>query len=235
MKLLFFLLFPVVLFSQIRTDLEVFQNSHGEVFSVANRTFKSYSGIDGSPYVDSSFEKIKIEGFDGSLPLLRYNAYEDEMEFMDVEGKLNYVVKAGEMRILFVKKNKLYALLNYEFEGKRSNGYLVEIAEKNEGVGLYKRERIEIVEYNNSTTNTYLKTKDPYFERQKDIYILRFGSDFVRVPKNMKEFKALLESKGIDKSDIDKVFKEKYNINKESDLLNLIRSINKHMVKTKSE
>lgn len=220
--LLTFLL-PSFYFSQTKTELEVFGNSRGSVFDVVNRTFKSYSGIDGSPYLDGFFHPISIEGYGKKLPNVRYNAYEDEMEFMIGED-LNYVVKQNDLRLTFSDIDKTYLLTHYQFEGKNIFGYLVELL----GTGkykLYKKEKIQIVEYNNNTTNTYLKDKNPYFDREKDIYLINDDGIYKKLPKNIKDLISLLNIANA-QSVLDFAKSSNINLKNENDQIKLFQFIN---------
>lgn len=225
-NLAIFILLPGIYTAQVKTELEVFNNSRGSVFDVTNTNFKSYEGIDGSPYFSETFSPIKIEGYNKFLPNLRYNAYEDEMEFK-ADNVLNYVVKAGEMSIYFTDLNKTYVLKKYTLDGKPINGYLVELVEGKKGISLLKKESKHIVEYNNNTTNTYLKEKNPAFQAVKDILIISIGENYYRIPKNLKELKSLSEQNNIDINKVeDFVRKNKINFNREKDLVTLINYIN---------
>ncbi|QBO57462.1 hypothetical protein [Chryseobacterium salivictor] len=227
-KTLLLLLFPIVYNAQVMTDVSVFNNSNGSVFDVKNTNFKSYEGIDGSPYIDEAFSIIKIKGYNEVLPPVRYNAYEDEMEFK-IDNQLNYVQKVPEMNFTFLNSAKKYALKNYTLEGITTNGWLVELVQEDGPFKLYKKERVQIVEYNNNTTNTYLKQKNPYFEKTKDLLILFDGHNYIKFPKNSKEFKLWVDNKGIDsalKSSEDYFRKNKINFSKDSDLVNLVMYMN---------
>ncbi|QDP85559.1 hypothetical protein FNJ88_08290 [Chryseobacterium sp. SNU WT5] len=227
-KTLIILLFPMICSSQVMTDVQVFNNSNGDIFNVKNTQFKSYDGIDGLPYSDRRFSAVKIDGYNQTAPLVRYNIYEDEMEFK-INNALNYIQKVGEMNITFVESNKRYVLKNYSLDGKNRNGYLVELLKENGTFSLYKKENIQIVEYNNNTTNSYLKQKNPYFERAKDTILIFDGETYTKFPKNAKEFNAWLASKPSSARYKDSetfIKKNKINFSKESDLIKLVTYIN---------
>ncbi len=214
---------PSFYFSQVKTDLEVFGNSRGSVFEVTNRSFKSYSGIDGSPYIDEAFHPITIEGYSKSLPSVRYNAYEDEMEFM-AGDELNYVIKQNDLRLIYKDSGRVYILTNYLFDNKPIKGYLIELLGKGK-YKLYKREKVQIVEYNNNTTNTYLKDKNPYFEKDKDIYLINDNGDYKRLPKNVKDLIVLLHIENT-KAVLDYAKENNINLKNESDQIKLFEFIN---------
>lgn len=227
-KTILLLLFPLVYNAQVMTDVSVFNNSNGNVFDVKNSNFKSYEGIDGSPYIEEAFSTIKIEGYNQTLPPVRYNAYEDEMEFK-IDNVLNYVQKVEDMHLSFVNTGKKYALKSYNLDGALTKGWLVELVDSNKHFTLYKKEKIQIVENSNSTTNTYLKQKNPYFEKTKDILILFDGHQYIKFPKNSKEFKLWQNNQpegSALKNIEDYIKKNKINFNNELDVAKLVNHMN---------
>lgn len=217
--LLFIFIIPAICVAQVHTDLEAINNTRGSVFDVRNSNVKAYSGIDGTPYYYEEFLPISIEGYKNALPLVRYNAFEDEMEFKTEKG-LSYVNKGEQMRIKFPSLNKTYILLNYIDYGLTSQtGFLVEV--HNGVYSLLKSERSHIVEYNNNTTNTYLKAKNPYFEKVKPNYYIFDGTTVYPVPKNNKELDLWIERyKPRSKPELLNFIKsQKLNFGKEKDLI----------------
>lgn len=208
--------------AQMHTAITNIDNQRGKAFDVT-KSIKSYDNIDGNPYAAEHFLKVNVEGYSKNVPDLRYNIYEDEMEF-NSNGQLNYVDKAaGEMRIIFDLLNTTYLLTTYTLDGETKTGYLIEVVRPLH-YGLYKKERVQIIENHNSTTNTYLKDKNPYFERDKDLYILKKGEQYYKLPKNIKELKALLPDDAQRLEDYNK--KSKINFNKVDDLKKLIAFLN---------
>ncbi|WP_157727398.1 hypothetical protein [Chryseobacterium taklimakanense] len=228
-KIIILLLMPTVFYTQVKTDLEAFNNSRGSVFDVTNTNFKSYQGIDGSPYFNEHFLPITVDGYNKHVPNVRYNAYEDEMEFQN-GNNLNYVIKSGDMRIIFTGLNKVYVLRNYILDGTSTNGYLVEVVKEIEDkFGLYKKEQIHIVEYNNNTTNSYLKQQNPKFEKKRDVFIVLYKGNYFKLPKSQKELKSWFQY-NIPSVDVSRTkdFVKKNNINftKEDDVKKFITFLN---------
>lgn len=227
-KSLIVFLIPTLFSSQVMTEIQVFNNSHGNVFNVKNNSFKSYEGIDGKPYINERFMPIEIEGYNRALPAVRYNAYEDEMEFM-LNNTLNYVEKVNGMKFKFKDSNTIYALKNYTLDGVNKDGYLVELASKNDGFGLFRKEFVHILENSNNTTNTYLKDKNPYFGRGKDVLILSYQDNYVRFPKNASELNSYLKNTNLSSKTAEVenfVKKNKTNFKKEADLISLVNYMN---------
>ena len=214
---------PYFYHSQIKTELEVFGNSRGSVFDVTNQNIKSYSGIDGSPYLDEFFHPISIDGYNKTLPAVRYNAYEDEMEF-EINGKTNYIVKNQNVKINFPDNNKTYVLTRYQLEDKEINGYLVILV--NEGkYKLYKKETVELLVNQNNKNIPYLNEKPPVYERNKDIFLILYNGKFYKVQKNWKE---IAKELSVDNSKLnDFIKKNKISVKDEGDLIRLVEFLNK--------
>lgn len=145
------------------------------------------------------------------------------MEFM-VGEKLNYVIKQNDLRLIFKDSKTIYVLTNYQFDNKNIKGYLIELLGKGK-YKLYKREKIQIVEYNNNTTNTYLKDKNPYFEKDKDVYLIKDNGDFKKLPKNVKDLIALLHTENA-KAVLDYAKENNINLKNENDQIKLLEFIN---------
>lgn len=216
-------LIPSYYYSQVKTDLEIFGNSRGSVFEVTNTNIKHYPGIDGIPYLDENFHPITIDGYNKNLPSVRYNAYEDEMEFK-VNNELQFVTKQNDLKFKFSDNGKVYFLTNYIYENKNINGYLVELV----GIGkykLYKKEKVQVIEYNNNVTNTYLKDKNPYFQKENDVYLVNNKGIYIKIPKNIKELTTLLNITN-PKVVLDFTKQKNISLKKESDLILLFNFIN---------
>lgn len=79
---------------------------------IFNRPTTKYYLIDGNPYINSkNFETVKITGYNLNLENLRYNAYEDEMEFK-VGEQLYYTKKVEGLVIDIPNLKKTYQIFN---------------------------------------------------------------------------------------------------------------------------
>jgi len=178
---------------------------------------------EGSPYVDDDFKPVRIEGITKKLPKMRYNAYEDEMEF-EINGKTNYIVKNQNVKINFPDNNKTYVLTRYQLEDKEINGYLVILV--NEGkYKLYKKETVELLVNQNNKNIPYLNEKPPVYERNKDIFLILYNGKFYKVQKNWKE---IAKELSVDNSKLnDFIKKNKISVKDEGDLIRLVEFLNK--------
>ncbi|GAA5093255.1 hypothetical protein GCM10023210_23460 [Chryseobacterium ginsengisoli] len=198
--------------------------SSGNFFMRANRpTTKEYT-IDGTPYINgNSFSKVIIKDYSKNVQDLRYNAYEDEMEFKNGE-ELFYANKENNLKIQFPTLNKTYKCFNYSYDGKSKLGYLVVLVEDPK-FSLYKRERVELLNGEKST-NAYTKDANDYYAKEKDLYLVSSTSQLSKFPKNVGDAADFFS---IDKKELEIFFKtNKINISREADMIKLVEFINQH-------
>ncbi len=223
MKYLFvlaFILFESLAFAQVGNENISF--SSGNFFMRANRpTTKEYI-IDGNPYINSkNFDHVKIEGYHGNVQNLRYNGYEDEMEF-EVDGQIYYTNKEEGLKIEFPTLKKTYQINNYSFESKSRFGYLVVLVDHPQ-YSLYKREKVELLKGEKSPS-AYGKDANDYFAKERDLYIVRKESEFFKFPKNSKEF---ILKFSLDKMEFEKFLKiNKLSFSREDDLIKMVNFLN---------
>ncbi|MDQ0784224.1 hypothetical protein [Chryseobacterium sp. W4I1] len=209
-------------FAQSGND-NVFMSSD-KIFTLGKRVKSGEYKIDGNPYANGKkFEKVSIEGYSKNIQDLRYNAYDDEMEFS--QNNENYFVnKVDGLMIYFPTLNKTYIVKNYTYLGNQKLGYLVLLNKKDAKYGLFKREKVELIPGEKSP-NAYGKDANDYFAKEKDIYLISKGDQFYKVPKDADE---LAEQLSLDKKEIQSFVKSnKINFNKEADLIKLVDFINK--------
>ncbi|SFN48366.1 hypothetical protein SAMN05421594_2916 [Chryseobacterium oleae] len=193
------------------------------IFMRANRpTTKEYV-IDGNPYTTGEkFNKVMIKGFSKDVQDLRYNAYEDEMEFKNGE-ELFYVNKGTNIKIQFPDLKKTYESLTYTYDGKSKSGYLVLLVD-NPKFSLYKREKMELLKGEKST-NSYTKDANDYYAKETDLYLVAKDKKFSKFPKNVSEASGIFS---IDKKELETFVKSnKINFNKEPDMIKLVEFVNK--------
>lgn len=178
--------------------------------------------IDGTPYVDGKdFKKVQISGYSKNVQSLRYNAFEDEMEF-ELDGQTYFANQQDNLKIFFPQLNKTYKNFTYNLEGKSKSGYLILIREKPK-YSLYKREKMELLKGEKSP-NAYSKDANDYYAKEKDLYLISVGDQLMKIPKNLNDISEVL---AIDKNKLtDFSKKNKININKETDLIKLIDFLN---------
>ncbi|WP_419869040.1 hypothetical protein [Chryseobacterium sp. CT-SW4] len=218
------LFFNSVLFSQNNnmggSVLNV--NEGRALFSQTKAPDKS-TVIDGSPYINGgNFQKVNIQGYSKDVQDLRYNAYEDEMEFKNNEETF-YANKIDGLIIEFPKLKKVYKCLNYTYDNKSKSGYLVILSE-GPTYSLFKREKVELLRGEKSP-NGYTKDANDYFAKDKDLYLISKDSQFYKYPKNFKDAAELFF---LDKKELETFIKSnKISFSKEPDMIKLVEFINK--------
>ncbi|MBB6371684.1 hypothetical protein [Chryseobacterium shigense] len=197
--------------------------SPGTFFMRANRpTTKEYV-IEGSPYTTGDkFNKVIIKGFSKDVQDLRYNAYEDEMEFKK-DDELFYTNKEDNVKIQFPDIGKIYESLTYTYDGKTKSGYLVLLVDSPK-FSLYKREKVELLKGEKST-NSFTKDANDYYAKDKDLYLITKDKKFFKFPKNSAD---AAEVFSVDKKELDSFVKfNKINFSKEPDMIKLVEFVNK--------
>jgi len=210
-----------LLYSQVGNENVSY--SSGLFFTRANRPTTIEYKIDGTPFIEGKdFKKVIIKGYSSNVQPLRYNAYEDEMEF-DENGDIFYTEKQEGLIIDFPTLNKKYQCVRYSYLGRPYFGYLVLLSEGKQ-YNLYKREKIELIEGLKSPS-AYGKDENDYFSRMQDIYLFGNTEDgIVELPNNRRK---LVEFFTNINSDVPGFIKtNKLNLNKEPDLIKLVNYIN---------
>lgn len=222
-KLFFALLSFIPLIFSAQAGNENISYSTGNFFMKGNRPSTKEYVIDGNPYINGdNFNKVIINGYSKNVQDLRYNAYEDEMEFK-MGDELFYANKENNLKIQFPALNKTYKCLNYIDEGRSKLGYLVVLID-NLKHSLYKREKVELLKGEKST-NAYSKDANDYYAKEKDQYLISKGSNqLFRFPKNANDASGFF---GTDKNVLESFVKtNKINFNKGQDIIKLVEFVN---------
>lgn len=141
--------------------------------------------VKGSPYYDDKFYSVKINGGVDVPQKLRYNAFSDQMEYMQ-DQKTYEINKFENLIVEFPSIKKTYVVLDYPFEGKKHLGYLaVDFYGKN--YGLYTKERIEL-KGGTGADNGIVDNTGYRFAKKKDIFYIRIGDKIELLPGSTKEF-----------------------------------------------
>lgn len=183
MKKTFILLIatPVFVFTQQKEDNNFVQGSE----LLMSRTATKNTTIEGSPYLQKEFLQSKITGYRKNYAL-RYNVYQDEMEFMQ-NNEVLYLNKLENLEIHFPTLNKTYVLINYiDEKGLAVSHYFVRLTDNSMKYNLYKKENVTVISGIDGL-NSYQKSKSDYYERQKDTYIIRYQDKTYNVPENIKK------------------------------------------------
>jgi hypothetical protein len=140
-------------------------------------------------YLTQVYNPAYVDDFN-QVAYLRYNLYEDQMEF--VKDEVIYFLKKDlgrEVQFSILSKN-LYKI--YELNG-RLHFFLVPLKGKN---SLLIKQSVRFVESKKATT-TYGKDKKADFKRKKDeLYLALDDSNLIKIPTRKKEFYSIFGSNG---------------------------------------
>ncbi len=177
--------------------------------------------IDGSPYLKDDFELGEIELIDNSVftdILLRYNIYNDEIEYQD--GGKNYSISAKHTLNKITIRDDIFVVEIYESSVGEKQGYFTLLA--NGEVKLLRKYNMELTD---KVPARALQDPEPRkFIRKKDIYYVKEGLKRIHEFSNVKK---LIEHLG-DHQDELKTFtkKEKISSNNPEELAELINYYN---------
>lgn len=212
------------LFIWAQTGSDNIQVHGNNVFSIGRKPSKERH-IDGSKYFNGNdFEKVSILGYSTNVQNLRYDAFNDEMEY-NLNGNNYYIDKIENQVINFIDLNKIYVCLKYEYQGKNYFGYLYQIIDNKDKYSLYKKEKIEKLDGEKSL-NGIVGERNDYYVKDKDLYLVSKNNQLFKFPKNIGDASEFFS---VDKKEMEGFVKTvKINFNKEADLIKLVEFINQH-------
>ena len=223
-KIILVLFCSVSLLFNAQAGNENVSYSTGNFFMKGNRPSTREYIIEGTPYVNGDkFTKVVIKDYSKNVQDLRYNAYEDEMEFK-IDEQLYYANKENNLKIYFPTLNKTYKCFNYNYDGKSKLGYLVVLVDGPK-YSLYKKEKMELLKGEKSS-NAYSKDANDYYTKEKDLYLVSKNNQLSKFPKKIGDASEFFS---IDKKELENFVKtNKINFNKEADLIKLVEFVNQH-------
>ncbi len=185
-----------------------------------SRSRSKTTSIKGSPYIMKAFTHAKV-GTIIQNALMRYNACDDEFEFISSKGDTLVLSKSEDYADITLTAMKTrYQLVNYIDKNDKSNlGYLICLFEKDGNI-LFKRQKVNFYpataaksSYDTSTPARYSEAKDSFFLKIKDKEIQELPTSKKGVLKLFSDKKTELEA-FIKQNDID--------LEKEQDLEKLL-------------
>jgi len=184
------------------------------------RSKSKIATINGSPYIIKIFSHAKV-GTIIQNALLRYNACDDEFEFISSKGDTLVLSKSDDYADITLTSMKTrYQLVNFiEKNGKRNSGYLINSFEKDGNI-LYKRQKINYYpatvaksSYETSSPARYSEVKTIFFIKYKD-------NEITELPSSKKGILKLYPDK---KTELETYFKQNdIDLEKEQDLIQLL-------------
>lgn len=199
MKKLFSVLFISILFAcnlysqetyQIKESWDFFRSE--QLQTGGWRTVLSENNIQGSPYLNSEFVDGTIYTSAKSqyrnVPL-RYNIYNDELEFKTEEDKIQAVATPGIIEKVEFGNCKL-VYMDYSSLDNRDKGFLRLLVEGQEASLFVKSE----VLFREPTMEAAFKQPEPAkFVSKPDAYYIQIGNEIPQKVKSKKEIIELFE------------------------------------------
>jgi len=174
--------------------------------------------IEGSPYLDKAFKPALIVKTDQSEirnMALRYNIYENTMEFKQKETVLFIVDPVTISKIVFADRIFVYAL--YRAGGKTRLSYFQVLNE-----GKYQL----LKKYSTTFKAPELKSDSPAkFVTQQPEYFLRYKNGMAHSISSRKKLIKVLQP--VSEDIIDFIQREKINVRNETELINTLQFINR--------
>ena len=198
-----------------------------------NKTI-NYKDINGTPYTDNKQKTIhgipSGKLLDSEFKLIntlfiRYNAFSDNIELSKIDDGIDYYLlkKKVDAWYIVLGENK-YRAYNYYIDGKSLIGFFVIISNDDKKYcSLLKKEKVT---FKNEVVgqNAFVTPSPSHFSNVKDIYYIKIGKAVNEIPKKEKNFIKLFLTK---KEELKKhLIENKYKLNKEKDLLAIIKYYN---------
>lgn len=166
-----------------------------------------YEDIQGSPYQSPIFQKASVGEKYGNIDV-RYNAYTDDIEFLN-NGKTEVLPKQDDFyRIEVLPSKQVFVYLKNSSDPK---GYVTEVAKGKNSV--YKKEKV-IFKDAAPASNSYQTGKPAMFVKQDPVYYVKTASGSISkvsslkkitdiFPEKEKEYNAYIKSNNLKFNDAD--------------------------------
>ena len=184
------------------------------------------SNIEGSKYLNEDFISTKISSMPDQIFGVRYNIYDDQMEFQGVDNTVYALNKNDDsVKITFTATNESYHLFNYIDEsGRQKKGYFIKLNKGGKNL-ILKKHRVVFFKEQASKTG-YDEPKPAMYKSMKDRIYIKFGSkEAVVLPTKKKKLaKAIFPENP--KDILDFINSNKIKLSKEEDLIILVNYLN---------
>ncbi|WP_430971882.1 hypothetical protein [Sunxiuqinia rutila] len=201
-------------------DLFDFYNEIG-MPDASKHNEQTYDAIDGSPYLTEEFVKGSIQkdrtSYEG-VPL-RYNAFDDRMEFLSKSDLVLYVTNPEQYQ-KFILQDKTYIYRKAPGSKSEEQGFFQLLEEGT--VNLLKKESISLLE--SQPAKPFSDPKPASFKARPASYYLSLSNgELIQISKEKDLLKALKSQKEALESYIDQ---HKMNVKREDDLQKVIAYAN---------
>lgn len=208
-------------------DLKVSVNNIAEINDMENLVRElSYTRnvetkieeIEGSPYLEEQFIEGIVELSTGAtyagIPL-RYNVYNDEIEFRNRKGEVYNINNSASIREVIIGESKF---VYTDCKIKKENKYLFAEVIREGNVSLLKHHRLRLVA--SKPAQTHRKAQAPRLIKGPSEYLIRKVDGSTEHFRNEKELVNLLADKS------DKIWElingKKLSVHKEEDIIAII-------------
>ncbi len=180
----------------------------------------TYDDILGTPYPNKNFSAAKISGTPDSKVLVKYNSFNDEIEFKKDDQVLALPKKPEYSRIEIFSPKETLVLLDTSDE---LNGYFYELV--NGKNSLYKKVKTKFFDYV-PAPNGYSSDKPANFKTLDPTYYIKTEKGFIKKPKSQKD---IIEQFSDKREILNTFFKSnKIKLDKEEDLIKLVNFLNQN-------
>ncbi len=168
---------------ELRQAMDLYRNN--KIVSGDFKKLLTESDIEGSPYLNNEFVKGSIYTTSktqyADIPL-RYNIYNDDIEFKTEEGEINALATPEIVeKIEFAEFNMVY--VPFSMIKKINRGYFIVLTEGK--ASLYSR--AEVIFIKATEPGAYQDAKPANFQRKPDTYYIRIGQDVAKLVDNKKD------------------------------------------------
>lgn len=179
---------------------------------------KESEAATGSPYILPTFVLANISNVKEMI-LVKYNAYSDEIEVDNGDGKIFILPKQEDLNTITLRTGNTYKLVDFkDSDGHETKGYMLEKTTVN-GITLLKKEKITLIP-EKQPMNGYGSYVPPRYDKpSEEYYLLLKSGKVVMFPKNKKKLQELFPEQ---KEKIDSYLKENdLSFKKENDMVKL--------------
>ena len=181
--------------------------------------------IKGSKYLNDDFARGQISDFNDKIFAIRYDIYNDQMEFQAGDGQIYVMNKNNVSReIVFLDSKTRYKLFDYISDEGNTKSVYFSILKSLGKYKILKKNRIIFIEAKESSTGydaphpaTYKKTKNRH-------YIVFDNAPGVLIDTNKKKFSSLF--KGQEKDVLNFIKKNKIKLSVDDDLIKVLNYLN---------
>lgn len=181
--------------------------------------------VKGSKYLNDNFLSAKISDFEDKLFAVRYDIYNDQMEFQGGSNEVYIMNKSDRSRkITFLETNDTYSIFDYKSdEGDVRSGYFTAL-NTDGNYQILKKNNVIFIEEKASATG-YDAPKPAMYKKTKDRhYIIINNAPAVLVDTNKKRFFTLFN--GQSNEVLNFIKKNKINLSEDMDLVKFVKFMN---------